>query len=137
MNSLKAKGNMRRCRKGVSTVEFAITLPVLAILVFGSIETSHSIQLKQGLTITAYETVMTATTQAASESQARQRANQIAAAFGIKDVNITFTPAIKSDLPAGTTVTVNVSAPISSNRCGPNFFFTNRVLTVRASMVRL
>lgn len=133
----KHKKGAKRFRKGVSTVEFAVTLPVLVVLVFGSIEASHTIQLKQGLTITAYEAVMQATTQSCNEAQARSRAEAIADAFEINDLEVRFSPAITSDLPAGTTVTVTVSAPIESNRIGPNFFFNKSVLTVRACMVRL
>ncbi len=73
----KHKKGAKRFRKGVSTVEFAVTLPVLVVLVFGSIEASHTIQLKQGLTITAYEAVMQATTQSCNEAQARSRARPL------------------------------------------------------------
>lgn len=127
----------RRFRKGISTVEFAITLPVLAMIVFGSIEAAHSIQIKQGLTITAYEAAMHATSTGVNETQARQRAEAIADAFQINDLEVSFSPAITSDLKSGTTVTVTVSAPLSSNRAGPSYFFVNGSLEVQATMVRL
>ncbi len=126
-----------RHRKGVSTVEFAVMAPVLVLLVFGSIESSHAIQVKQGLTVVAYEASLVATTQSSTEEQMLTRARQIAEAFQIKDIKVETVPRLTSDLPAGTTVTVTVSAPMRSNRIGPSFFYFDRTLAVRASMVRL
>lgn len=136
---LRQKRQRRHCskRRGVSIVEFAVTLPVLSLLVFGTIEAAHSIQLKQGLTVTAYEAVMVATSESTNSAQVQKRAEEIAKTFQINDLKVSVTPEITPKLPSGTTVRVTVSAPVSSNRVGPNFFFSKKVLSVQATMVRL
>ena len=42
-------------RRGVAAVEFAVCLPVIILLVFGAIEASSFIFLKQSLNVAAYE----------------------------------------------------------------------------------
>ena len=45
----------RRTRRAVAAVEFAVCLPVIIMLVFGAIEASSFIFLKQSLNVAAYE----------------------------------------------------------------------------------
>ena len=49
--------SVRRRQRGMAAVEFAVCLPVLVLLVFGAIEASSFIFLKQALTVAAYEGV--------------------------------------------------------------------------------
>ena len=45
----------RSNRRGIAAVELAVCLPVIVLLVFGSIEASSFIFLKQSLNVSAYE----------------------------------------------------------------------------------
>ena len=67
----------RRRRKGVAIVELAICLPVIVVLVVGSIEACSMIFVKQSLHIAAYEAVRVAIRQGSSNTDVLDRGNQI------------------------------------------------------------
>ena len=51
----KQRSQHRATRRGVAAVELAVCLPVIILLVFGAIEASSFIFLKQSLNVAAYE----------------------------------------------------------------------------------
>ncbi len=123
-------------RRGTATVELAVSLPVIVLLVFGGIEAANFIQLKQDLTICAYEAAKKATRDNASMQEAIDRFNEIATAKGISGATITFTPDFNSSTASGTEITVQVTAPAESNYEMPVDFFQNRNLSAEVTMVR-
>ena len=102
-------------RSGVASVEFAVCLPVLLILVIGTIESCSMIYLKQTLHIAAYEgarrtglaDVTAADIEAACENVLTQRR--------VKDAKIEITPNGFDSQPPGTWINVRVMAQGSSN----------------------
>ncbi len=123
-------------RDGTATVEMALCLPVLVLLVFGGIEAAHFIQLKQDLTICAYEAAKEATRDSASMQEAIDRFDEIATAKGISDASISFSPSFDTTTASGTEITVLVTAPAESNYDMPVDFYLNRNLSAEVTMVR-
>ncbi len=104
-----------RRRTGAAAVELAVCLPILASLIFGSIEASNSIFLQQALTIASYEAGSVASAIGGDSDTATNQANAVLSAFGIKSATVTITPAVTSDTPIGTIIVVTCSAPLSAN----------------------
>ncbi len=129
----KRRGS-KRC--GTATVELAVCLPVLVLLVFGGIEAAHFIQLKQDLTICAYEAAKKSTRDNSSMQDAIDRFNEIATAKGITGASISFEPNFNSATTSGTEITVQVTAPAESNYEMPVKFFQNQNLSAEVTMVR-
>ncbi|MGA2797237.1 MAG: TadE family protein [Thermoguttaceae bacterium] len=124
-----------RMRKGLATVELAICLPVLVIVVLGSIEATDAIFLKQRLTAAAYEGARSATTQGKTSAMATTAANNIITQFGISGSSVTITPTVTITTPAGTQITVIVNAPLSSNMCIGPFIIGKTITNMTAQVV--
>jgi Flp pilus assembly protein TadG len=123
-------------RRGVATVELAICLPILMLLVVFAIEGSNFIFLKQAATVAAYEAAHVATQQGGTEVEAQRRAEEILAARAIDTAEVQFTPAAPDAAVRGTLVTVSVSAPASANSIGLDWFFEDQTVTASVSMVK-
>ena len=70
-------GVRRRSRRAVAAAEFAVCLPILVLLVFGSIEASSFIFLKQALSVAAYEGAREAALSNSTATAAEDRATHI------------------------------------------------------------
>ena len=55
LHGVSSKTPRRHCRRGVAATEFAVCLPIVLVIVFGSIESCTMIFLKQSLAVAAYE----------------------------------------------------------------------------------
>lgn len=125
-----------RHRRAAAAVEFAVCLPVLVLLVFGSIEASSFIFLKQSLAVGAYEGVRTAIRDDGTSADARTRAENILSARGVNDFSITFPNGESLDIDRGDEVVIEVSAPTQTNSPLAGQFITNRTITSRVVMVK-
>lgn len=124
-------------RRGVAAVEFALTLPLLMILVVGSIEASNAIFLRQAMTIAAYETAQIASAYGGSEAEAKQRGQEILDSYGVDDATITVFPPITAMTAPGDKVEVTITAPSNANSLGPSWFFKDSTFERKFVMYRL
>lgn len=123
-------------RRGMATVELAVCLPVLVVIVLGSIEATNALFLKQRLTASAYEGARKASTPNKTSTDAWNAANDILTQFGVAGGSITVNPsALGTATVAGTQVTVTVTAPLSSNSVTKAFIVGKAVSTVTAQVV--
>jgi Flp pilus assembly protein TadG len=137
MNFLARRKHVRRSkRRGVAVVELAVCLPVLLILVVGAIEGSNFIFLKQAVTVAAYESAQVVTRANGKKADAELRANEILAARSIDQTTITFSPADPGQAARGQLVTVSVTAPVSANSIGLDWFFDDQIVSTSVSMVK-
>ena len=123
-------------RRGVAAVEFAVCLPVIVLLVFGSIEASSFIYLKQSLATAAYEGVREAIREEANNASATAMAQNILDSRNVRDSQIQFPNGDVSAADRGDEIVMEVSAPTSSNSPLLGRFLNNRVLTSRVVMVK-
>jgi len=123
-------------RQGVATVELALCLPVLALLVFGSIEAASFISLKQTLQVAAYEAAREAITGGALEADASGRATAILGSRSIRDANVRFPSGPLASTVRGQQVVVEVSAPTRTNSPLAGQWVANRTLTARVVMLK-
>jgi Flp pilus assembly protein TadG len=108
----------RRSRKGAAVVEAALCIPVIVILMLGTVEVSSRFYLKESLTIAAYEGARTGAKRRATNAQVIQRVEDILAARNVDlgaSGTITVTPNDLTTLNALDPLTVTVTCPPAGN----------------------
>lgn len=126
----------RRRRRGVAAVEFAVCLPVIVLLVFGSIEASSFIFLKQSLSVAAYEGIREAIRDGATSAQAIESAANILNAREVRDFTVSLPGGEVRSARRGQEIVIEVSAPTATNSPLAGSFVANRTLTARVVMVK-
>ncbi len=106
-------------QRGNAAVELAITLPIMATIIFGSVEVCSMIFNKQTLVSTAYECAQVAIKPTATNDQVQARMSEILTQRRIVGATVTTTPASIENIPRGTLITVQVSAPVAGNSLMP------------------
>jgi Flp pilus assembly protein TadG len=124
-----------RRRRGIATVELAVCMPVIALLVVATIEACSMIFLKQSLSVAAYEGVRAAISAGGNASTVRSTCNQILKDRRVKDATITIAPEQFDTLNPGQYVDVTISAPCGSNNILPVKFYRGQTLSETASMM--
>jgi len=125
----------RRRRRGVAATELAVCLPIVVLLVLGTIEACSMIFLKQSLSVAAYEGVRTAIVPGATKADVETACQQILADRNVTGGQVTIKPKNFDKLAPGEFVDVTVSAPCNNNSVVPNTFYRGRVLSASASMM--
>jgi hypothetical protein len=117
------KSRSHRCkhRSGAAVVELAIILPLLMLLVFGTVQSCNAIHLRQALVTAAFEGSRVVTRDSASREDVIARCNSILDARGVTGYTITITPNQPlHTIDDGENVSVRIEAPIAGNVIGPN-----------------
>lgn len=118
-------------RAGTATVELAVCLPALALLVFGGIQACDMIYLKHSLTAAAYEGTLEVNKASAANADVQARVQQVLDARGVTNTTLKILPAGTevNQSPPGTTITLSVEADTSPNLLLSGFFFTPAKIT--------
>ncbi len=132
----KVKRDKGPRRRGVAAVEFAVCLPVIVLLVFGSIEASSFIFLKQSLSVAAYEGIREAVRSGSTTDTALARAESILSARFVEDFQVSFPGGSVENAARGEEIVIEVSAPTETNSPLAGSFVNNRTLTARVVMVK-
>ena len=128
------KSQLVRRRKGTSTVELAVCLPVIVLIVFGTLQASSMYFMRQALVQSAYETVREVVKSDGSQAIAIQRGQQTLEFRNITGETITFAPPQVENLAPGTPVTVTVVADGDINTILPFSVFSGRTISATATM---
>lgn len=121
-------------RRGGALVEFAVCLPVIMVLLLGSMEATSAIFVKQALATSAYEGVREATKTGANSADAIASAERVLAARGIRGATVRVTPAEVYGIPRGSNVVIEVSASYAANSPFFGNVIADRTTTVRTVM---
>ncbi|MBL8810391.1 MAG: pilus assembly protein [Planctomycetaceae bacterium] len=132
-NSRKPKAHDR---SGAAIVEFALVVPLLLVIVMGTIEASTMIYLKQTLHIAAYEAARTALVPKTTVSMVETTARRILDDRRVRDTTITVTPNNFPAAAVSTWITVRVDAPSNSNFAVPLLFFRNKTISGSCTMMK-
>lgn len=117
-------------------VEFAVCLPLLMLIILGSIEATHGIFLKQALNAAAYEGIREAVYSTATTQDARRHTEDVLNARQIRNFSITFSPSDVATATRGTPISIEVSAPMSANSPFIGRVIADRVVRLRSVMVK-
>jgi Flp pilus assembly protein TadG len=124
----------RRCgskarRRGATVVEFALTAPLLFMLLFGALELGHANMIFNVSEAAAYEGAREGIVPGASAAEVRAAAQRILDISNIRGAAIQVNPtnlAVDTD-----TVRVDITVPYAQNTLMPPFF--TRGLTIQQS----
>jgi Flp pilus assembly protein TadG len=125
-------------RRGAAVTELAVCLPVLTLVVFGSIQACNLIYLKHGAVTAAYEGMLELAKRNSTNASVTTRAQQVLTARGIRNAQVRILPA-GSDVgaaAAGTAFTIEVSAEVRSNMSLAGFFPLPPSVTGRIAATR-
>ena len=129
------KFRARDARKGAAVVEFAVCLPVVVLIVLGSIEAASLLFLKQTLVQASYEGVKVAILDS-TQAEVEGIIQAVGDGRNVEGLNIEFTPSLIADAAPGEVITITVSAPGDSNSFIPFGPFSQRTVVGSASMVK-
>jgi len=131
-----ASKNSKRFRRGVATVEFAVCLPIIVLVVFGSIEAASMLFLRQAMIQTAYEGAKVAILHDGTNAEANAATESVIRGRNLRDVTITYDPLDVSDARPGDVVRVTASVPGDANSFIPFGPFKNKIVAAEAVMVK-
>lgn len=123
-------------RRAAAAVEFAVCLPILIVLVFGSIEASSMIFLKQSLNVAAFEATRQAIRPSGSNGVALNRATAILDSRGVQGYAVDFPNGDAATMERGEEFAAVITAPTAANSPTLGEFIANRNLTVRVVMLK-
>ncbi|MFO0977008.1 MAG: TadE family protein [Planctomycetaceae bacterium] len=130
------QNSRQRNRSGAAIVEFALVVPLLLVIVMGTIEASTMIYLKQTLHIAAYEAARTALVPKTTVSMVETTARRILDDRRVRDTTITVTPNNFPSAAPSSWITVKVDAPSNSNFAVPLLFFRNKTISGSCTMMK-
>ncbi len=128
-------------RSGAAAVELALCLPILLTTALGMIETCNVVFVQARLQSAAFEAARLATRPttaqavAATASQVTTDATTLLTQLGVVGGTVTLSPASLASVTPGTTVTVTISAPFSSNSVTCMVLSSALKLTAQATMI--
>lgn len=127
-----------KARTAIATVELAICLPLLALIVFGSIQATNLIFLQHATTAAVYEGSLEMAKSNATNATVQARIQQVLDARTVINSSIAILPAGTkiSETPPGTLLTLEVSADVRSNLSIFSFFAMSDQVTGRLVATR-
>jgi Flp pilus assembly protein TadG len=124
-------------RRGAATVEMAVCLPLLFLLVFGSIEISNVIHVKHSATIAAFEVAQSVTSPGGTQNDATARGSKLLTDRKVMGYQITVTPVVNATTFPGTPITVTVQVPLNSNSLGITTLLSGQTISSVVTMEKL
>jgi Flp pilus assembly protein TadG len=122
--------------RGIAAAEFAVCLPLIMVLLLGTLEVSTTIFLKQTLSIAAYEGARTAITSNATASDVEEACNRILIQRNVAGSVIAVSPSPLASQAVQSWITVTVSAPASSNSVIQELFYSSHIVSAHATMMK-
>ena len=137
MSLLRNRTNRARCyasRRGAAAVEFAMTAPILFMVLFAALELGRMSMLRQTVSNAAYEAVRTCIVPGATNAEGVAAARGVLASVGATGYTITVTPATITDTTPS--VTAEVAVPFSTNMWVTPLFSKNGSASATCTMSR-
>ena len=131
-----AKQNRLRNRKGAAVVEFAVCLPLIMLIMLGSIEAANMLFLRQALVQASYEGAKAAVRLDSDNATVVEIANLVAAGRRIEGFTVETIPADVTSVPQGEFIRVRTSAPVNSNSFITGTVFRDFNIDAEAVMVK-
>jgi Flp pilus assembly protein TadG len=123
-------------RSGVAATELALCLPLIVMLVLGSIEACSMIFLNHSLSIASYEGVRVAINFDATTQEVEDRCESLIDARNVSGGLVSISPSNVATVPRGQQIAVTVSAPCDANALIPPWFFGGKTLSATTIMVK-
>ncbi len=137
---LRSDAGLRRSRRGVTIVEFAIVAPILFTIIFACIEFTRFVMIRGLAEDAAYEAARTIIVPGATKAEATTKAQQILGSLGVSSLTVTVTALNGTTTQAQvddttTEVRVTVSVPFSANSLAvPKYFSGSTNVTATTTL---
>jgi hypothetical protein len=134
----RSAATARTERMAAAVVELAVTLPILLIVTFGTLEICNRLFLRQTASIAAYEGVRLAARRTISQTQVQNRCLSLLQGRRIVNGQVSMTPTGNelTTLPTGGQLTVRITIPIAGNTPVSYVFPLSGTITATAVMLR-
>ena len=113
-------------RQGALTIEMAFCIPIVFLILLGTLEFSRMNMLRNSIDNAAYEGARRGVVPGATASDCVTSANRVLTAVGANNATVTVTPPTLTD--STQQVSVAISIPMSSNSWGPARFLGGATL---------
>lgn len=133
-SSKKSRSSKPKDRRGAAAVEMAVCLPVIVLLVFGSLEGANIMFCRQAMVQAAYEACKHASKPDGTNVRANTLATDVLAVRRINTANITITPANVAAARPGRDITVRITVNSNERTFTGLNLFSGRVIDVSATM---
>ena len=123
-----------RKRSGATTVEFAITIPILLLILFTTLEFSRMNVIRQTAVNAAYEGARRGIVPGSTANEVQQIATSVLDTVGVHGSTVTVTPTVLT--PDTTEVTVDVTIPVAENGWLSARFFAGKNVATSCTLRR-
>ena len=130
------RNRSRAMRHGVAVSELAVCMPVLVLIVLGTIESCAMLFLQQSLDIAAYEGARMALVPKAKAANVTYQCELILKDRGVNDATAKVTPVDFGRASEGSWLRVETSAPFNSNSLVGGWIFSGRTSTASVQMMK-
>ena len=127
---MSVRQTTRSKRTGVAAVELALCMPLIIMLLIGTMDACSMIFLKQSLEIAAYEGARTALIPTATSTDISNDCMQVMTDRSINGALVTISPNDLSTVQVGDHISVTVSAPCDSNTIISGGFHQGQTVSV-------
>lgn len=121
-------------RRGATSVEFALCLPILLAFVFGTIEFARATQLRQSIRLAAFEGARAGINLDASTADVTTAVNRVMSAVNIANFTTTMTPSTLSYTSSSISVTVTLTP--TQNAWFKWFMTSSNTMTATVTLLR-
>jgi Flp pilus assembly protein TadG len=125
-------------RRGLACVELAVCLPLIALLVFGSLQACNLIFLKHSLTTAAYEGTLELVKSGSTNTSVVARVEQVLEMRGVKSYKVDLKPGnkkVEKSTP-GVPFQIEVTADVNPNLFLRGWFTTSSKVSYTATCPR-
>ena len=126
----------RNRRRGAAAVEAAFCIPMLFIVMFGTLETCSGIFLAEAIKVSCYEGCRVGVRRRATRDDVIDQVNNVLDARGITGATISVGPETFAGMDALDPITVHITAPTAGNSLYIFDFFAGRSISAEVSMVK-
>lgn len=126
----------QRNRQGAAVVEFAVCLPLILLIMLGSIEAANMLFLRQALVQASYEGAKAAVRPESDNTTVSEIATLVAEGRRVEGFSVETVPADVSSVPQGSLIRIRTSAPVNSNSFISGTVFRNLTIDAEAVMIK-
>jgi len=131
---MQSATRIQQKRRGALTVEVALCLPILLMVLFGGYELAHANMILHSTESAAYEGARTGIIPGATPEKIETSVSQLLLAVGIKNFDVVVTPNVIDETTDK--ISVDVSVPVRENMSFPAFFMKDPTFRGRCELSR-
>ena len=134
---MRIRTSKHNLRKGASSVEAAFCIPVLLLLMLGTLEICSGIFLRESLKIATYEGARSGVRRGGTPEMVRATVEEVLTARGVQGGQVTVEPNNFAGMEALEPITVTVSAPSDMNSRFNFEFLLGGQISARLSLIHI